>query len=84
MKLNALPVLILLLIVCVAWIGLGVYFDSSELDIDPNAVSYMQGLNPTFDTTGFDDLKTRRDENLPISPDEFLSIVDKTTTEFQD
>ncbi|MBI2357274.1 hypothetical protein HYV12_04455 [Candidatus Dojkabacteria bacterium] len=83
MKLNALPVLILLLIVCVAWIGLGIYFESSELDIDPNATSYMQGINPTFDTKGLTEMKEKVQENLPVSPDEFLSIIGKATLETQ-
>lgn len=78
MKLNSLPVLILLLIVAVAWVGFSIYFNSTELDIDPNATSYMQNINPVFDERGLDDVMERSENSLPISPDEFLNAVNPT------
>ncbi|KKR05524.1 MAG: hypothetical protein UT34_C0002G0031 [candidate division WS6 bacterium GW2011_GWF2_39_15] len=75
MKTNAMPILVLLLIVAVVWIVFSVYFNSNELDIDPNATSYMQHINPSFLTDGLDDLAKRSEKNLPVSPSEFLNLV---------
>ncbi len=75
MKLNILPVLLFFLIVTVAWIGFSVYFNTTELDINPSATSYMQHINPTFETKGLQDMIDRSKENLPVSPTEFLSVV---------
>lgn len=73
MKLSGVTILVVLLIVTVAWVGFGVYFNTTALDIDPNATSYMQYINPVFDKTSIEELRVRIEENLPISPSEFQS-----------
>ncbi|HVX92559.1 MAG TPA: hypothetical protein VHA74_00405 [Candidatus Dojkabacteria bacterium] len=73
MQKDILPVLILLIIVVVAWIGISVYSGSQNLDIDPNATSFTKNINPKFDLTGFNDFKTRVSA-LPISPTSFTSL----------
>jgi hypothetical protein len=78
MKLSGYTVLIVLLVVTVAWVGGGVYFSATQLDIDPNATSYMQFINPSFESTILTDVETRVEENLPISPSEFKAPIDES------
>lgn len=75
MKFTGFHILLLLVIVTVIWIVLGVYFNNTELDIDPNATSYMQIINSNFEQQGLDDMYTRVEENLPVSPSELLNMT---------
>jgi hypothetical protein len=71
---RILSVLVLLLVVTVAWVGFSIYFQSVNLDIDPNATSYTKPINKSFDTETLDELTTRTDESFPVSPQEFLRL----------
>ncbi len=71
---RILSVLVLLLIVTVVWVGLSIYFQSVDLDIDPNATSYTKPINKSFDTETLDELTVRTDESFPVSPQEFLRL----------
>jgi hypothetical protein len=75
---ELLPVLILLIVVVVAWIGVSVYSGNQNLDIDPNAASLTKNISPKFDVTGFTDFKARVTA-LPVSPTSFTSLSDTTT-----
>lgn len=64
------------LVAIVIWIGFSIYFSFNKLDINPNAQSYVQNLQPKFDTATIDAV-LERVEKLPINSKEFLSIVTK-------
>lgn len=73
-------ILITLLVVVVAWIGLSFYFRSSEVDMNPNAQSYVLPINPSFPLSGFSALIDRVEE-LPVQPEAFLDLVTEETTD---
>lgn len=64
------------LVAIVIWIGFSIYFSFNKLDINPNAQSYVQNLQPKFDTATIDEVLGRV-EKLPINSADFLSIVTK-------
>ncbi len=67
--------LVLLLIVVLAWIGFSVYYDTNDLDVDPNASSYTKQLQSSFDTESLTEITKRTEQAFPVSPDEFLSLI---------
>lgn len=71
---KILPVLIILLIVTIAWVGSSVYFQSIVLDIDDNATSYTKPINPSFDTEALEAITERTDRSFPVSPQQFLRL----------
>ncbi len=79
MQKDILPVLILLIIVVIAWIGVSVYSGSQTLDINPNASSLTKSIKASFDLTGFNDFKTRVSA-LPVSPTSFTALNTTTTS----
>ncbi len=68
------PILVLLLVVVVAWIGLSVYFQQTSININPNASTYIVNIRNTFDRNSYDEMIKKTKENLLISPDTFLNI----------
>jgi hypothetical protein len=68
------PILIFLLIISVAWVGFSIYFQSIDLDIDPNATSFTKPISTSFDTEVLEEVSERTDESFPISPQEFLKL----------
>lgn len=72
-------ILITLLVVVVSWVGLSFYFRSSEVDMNPNAQSYVKPINASFSLSGFSALIDRLDK-LPVQPDIFLDLVSEETT----
>lgn len=68
------PILILLVVVVIAWIGLSLYFNQAAVVINPNAVSYIATLKDSFDKESFDLLIKKTEETLPIQPELFLNI----------
>ncbi len=69
--------LVLLLIVAVAWVSLKVYFDSSDIKIDPNASAYTKQLDPSFRTDELDSIIKKSKDAFPVTPEEFLSLIEK-------
>lgn len=67
-------VLILLLVVVAAWVGLTAYSASTNVDLDPNAASYVSTINPTFKTTGYENLKKKIEEGLLVAPSVFHEL----------
>ncbi len=68
------PILVLLIIVVVAWVGLSLYFNQAAVVINPNAATYIATLRDTFDKESFDLLIKKTGESLPIQPELFLNI----------
>ncbi len=72
---NLTSVLILLLVVVVIWVLLGVYYSVSATDINPNAQSYTIQINPQFNTQGFNEVVTRTEDSLLVSPEVFRGLL---------
>lgn len=69
-------VLVLLLVVVVVWIGFSVYFSLSEVDVTPNAETYIVPINSTFNTAGFEDMSQRTQTNLLVAPETFNALLE--------
>ncbi len=68
-------VLVLLLVVVLAWVGSSIYFQSSNVSINPNAKSYTSQLRNTFDLELLETITERTEKSFPVSPEEFLSLI---------
>ena len=73
---KILPVLIILLIVSIAWIGFSLHFQRTSIDVDPNATNFTKPINSSFNTEIIDEVSTRTEESFPVSPQEFLKLND--------
>jgi hypothetical protein len=71
---RVLSVLVLLLVVTVAWVGFSLYFQSVDIDVDPNATNFTKPINKSFDTETLEELTERTDESFPVSPQDFLRL----------
>jgi hypothetical protein len=72
---RSLVALVLLLIVCAIWVGLSIYYDTTSLDVNPNASSYTKQLRGEFDLEELSKITERTAESFPVQPDEFFSLV---------
>ncbi len=68
-------VLILLLVVVLAWVGFSAYFQTQEVEINPNAQNYTRPINPSFDTEEIQGISSRIEESFPVSPEEFFLLT---------
>lgn len=73
---NITTVLILLLVVVVVWIGFSVYFSLSDINVTPNAETYIAPINPAFNTDGFEDMNQRTQTNLFVAPETFNALLE--------
>jgi len=71
---RILPVLILILIMSVAWIGFSIYFQRVDLDIDSNATNFTKPISASFSTEVLENVSDRTEKSFPISPQEFLKL----------
>ena len=69
--------LVLLLVVVLVWVVFSIYFQSSNIDINPSADSYTGQLRNTFDIEELEEITERTEESFPVSPQEFLSLLGK-------
>jgi hypothetical protein len=73
---RSMVALVMLLVVLLVWAGLYIYFESSKLDIDPKAEEHTTTqLNESFNLEELDNIVERTEENLPVSPEVFLSLI---------
>ncbi len=72
---KSLFVLVLLLIVVLAWVGSLIYFQNSNVSINPNASSYTSQLRSEFDLEELQFITDRTEDSFPVSPEEFLSLI---------
>lgn len=68
--------LIFLLVVVLLWLGLSVFYQNSNVDINPNASSYTEQLRETFDLDELEEITDRTERTLPITPDEFSYLIE--------
>lgn len=71
---KSLLALVLLIVVAVAWVGTSVYFQSTQIEVNPNAKSYTKTLKSTFDTDEMDKVVERIQASYSITPSEFLNL----------
>ncbi len=71
---KMLPVLIFLLVVSLVWVGFSIYFQSIDLDVNPNATNYTKPISEEFDTETLDAVTEKTEESFPVSPQEFLRL----------
>jgi len=69
-------VLILLFVVVVAWVGLSIYFEAEDEEVDSNASSYTNPVDSTFDTEEIEKINTRIEEGFSVSPEEFFLLIE--------
>ena len=72
---KSIVILILLLVVVIAWIASSIYFQSSEVSINPNARSYTDPLDRGFQLDELEKVVERTRENFPVSPQDFFNLV---------
>lgn len=71
---KSLLALVLLIVVAIAWVGTSVYFQSTQIGVNPNAKSYTKTLKSTFDTDEMDKVVERIQASYSITPSEFLNL----------
>lgn len=67
--------LVMLLGLVVVWVGLYIYYESSELEINPQADSYVSQLQTTFDLDELDEISRRTRDHFPVLPEVFFTLV---------
>ena len=72
---QSLYVLVLLLVVVLAWVGFSAYFQSREVEVNPNAQNYTRNISSSFDTEEIESISIRIDESFPISPEAFFLLT---------
>lgn len=73
-------VLVILFVVVIAWVGLSIYFQMDNTEIDPNASSYTKEINPSFDTEEIQKIDTRITEGFSVSPEEFTLLTEDNSS----
>jgi uncharacterized membrane protein len=68
--------LVFLLVAVIAWVGLSIYFKTTDVSVNPNSQTYTTYLSPNFDLTGFKEVVIRT-KDLPVSPNTFTSLIQK-------
>ncbi len=74
---KVLPVLIFLLVVAIAWIGFSVYYQTVDIDINPNATNFTKPINDSFNEEVLEEVVDRTEASFPVSPQEFLKFNQK-------
>jgi hypothetical protein len=67
--------LIMLLVLVAVWVGLYIYYESSEIEINPLADSYVSQLQKTFDLDELEEVNRRTKEHFPVLPEVFFTLV---------
>ncbi len=74
---RSLFVLIMLLVVVLIWVGLSVYFKSSEITINPNVEEHTSQLGESFDLEELEKVSERTTNHFPVTPSVFLSLIER-------
>ncbi|KUK66986.1 MAG: hypothetical protein XD87_0393 [candidate division WS6 bacterium 36_33] len=67
--------LIMLLLVVVVWVGLYIYYESSEVEINPLADSYVSQLQNSFDLEELEEVSRRTKDHFPVLPEVFFTLI---------
>lgn len=71
---KIIPILIILLVMSIAWIGFSIYFQKTGVDIDPNATNFTKPISPSFNLEVLEEVSTKTEESFPVSPSEFFEL----------
>lgn len=71
---KILPIAMFLTIITVVWIAFSIYFQGSEVEINPDATNFTKPIKPTFDTEVLGEVTERTEDSFPVSPEEFLNL----------
>lgn len=74
---KAIIILILLGVVVLAWVGGSIYYQNSNVEVNPNAQGYIKTLRTTFDLEELKKITERTDNSFPVSPSEFTVLIQK-------
>lgn len=72
---KTIMILILLGIVALAWVGGSVYYQNSNIEVNPNAQGYTNVLRNTFDIEELEKVTERANNSFPVSPSEFTVLI---------
>jgi hypothetical protein len=72
---KAMVPLMMLLGLVVIWVGLYIYYESSEVEINPQADSYVSQLQQSFDLNELDEVTRRTKDHFPVLPEVFFTLV---------
>jgi uncharacterized protein YxeA len=67
--------LIMLLLVVVVWVGLYIYYESSDVEINPLVDSYVSPLQNSFDLEELEEVSRRTKDHFPVLPQVFFTLV---------
>jgi len=67
--------LILLLVVVIVWVGFYIYYESSKIEINPQADSYVSQLQNSFDLEELEEVSRRTKDHFPVLPEVFFTLV---------
>ena len=70
--------MILLLVVALIWVGSTIYFSSTDVDVNPNASSYIRQLSTSFDQEELDMVTERTEKSFTVSPSQFLNLTESS------
>lgn len=73
---KTIVILILLGVVVLVWVGGSIYYQNSNIDVDPNAQSLTKTLRQSFDVEELEKITTRTDNSFPVSPSEFTVLTE--------
>jgi hypothetical protein len=73
-KKATIPLMMLLGLV-VVWVGLYIYYESSQVEINPQADSYVSQLQKTFDLEELENVSRRTRDHFPVLPEVFFTLV---------
>jgi hypothetical protein len=65
----------MLLGLVVVWVGLYIYYESSQVEINPQADSYVSQLQKTFDLEELENVSRRTRDHFPVLPEVFFTLV---------
>lgn len=74
---KTLAALILLLVVIVAWVGFHIYSESTKVVISPDVIQHTTQLGSSFDLDILEEVTERTEENFPVAPEVFLSLLER-------
>lgn len=74
---KTMAALVLLLVVVMLWVGSHVYFESTQVEVDPKVDSFTEQLSSSFDLEVLDEITERTRENFPVAPEVFFNLVER-------
>jgi cell division protein FtsL len=74
---QSIYVLVLLLVVVLVWVGFSIYFQAQDAEVNPNASSYTNHIDASFDIDEINNIKARISSGFSVSPEEFFLLTEE-------